>query len=61
MAFSISELFRAARLNPRNPMNMPGRLTGRHCAARMKRGQHKRTKAGKRPFHPAFGHRVEAR
>lgn len=59
MAYSISDLFSAARANPRNPMNRPGRLTGRHCVAKLQRGQAKRRKAGKRPFHPAFGFRAK--
>lgn len=59
-AFDIQALFLAARLNPRNPMNQPGRLMGRHCKARLQRAQAKRIKRGKRSFHPAFGHRAGA-
>lgn len=55
---NIRELFAAARVNPRNPMNQPGRLTGRHCRARLQRAQAKRIAARKRPFHPAFGFRI---
>lgn len=49
----IEDLFDAARLNPDNPMNEPGRLTGRHCVARKKRGQSKRRKRGKKPYEPS--------
>lgn len=50
----ISELFAAARANPRNPMNQPGRLMGRHCKARLQRAQNKRRKhpRGMSPFTP---------
>lgn len=50
--FDIRTLFAIARANPRNPMNQPGRLIGRHCKARLQRAQAKRAKAGKRPFTP---------
>ena len=49
----IEALFAAARANPRNPMNQPGRLMGRHCRARVLRGIAKRAKAGKTTFDPA--------
>lgn len=45
-------LFAAARANPQNPMNQAGRLMGRHCRARLARGQAKRAKAGKTTFSP---------
>lgn len=45
-------LFIAERNNPANPMNEPGRLTGKHCVARKLRAQAKRrngrVKANKR-------------
>ena len=46
-------LFAAARVNPQNPMNQPGRLMGRHCRARLQRAQAKRIKAGDKPYNPA--------
>lgn len=49
---NIKHLFAAARHNPGNPMNQAGRLMGRHCKARLLRGQSKRIKAGKTPFVP---------
>lgn len=49
---NIKTLFAAARCNPNNPMNKPGKLMGRHCKARLLRGQAKRIKAGKTPFTP---------
>jgi hypothetical protein len=58
MHFDLKALFFAARINPKNPMNQPGRLTGRHCKARLQRAQAKRIAKNKRPFHPAFGHRL---
>lgn len=48
--YTLRDLFFMARLNPRNPMNQPGRLMGRHCRARLQRAQAKRRKAGKTPF-----------
>jgi len=51
-AFDIHEMFAAARANPSNPMNRPGRLMGRHCKARLLRAQAKRIKAGKAKFTP---------
>lgn len=44
--FLLDELFENARMNPHNPMNEAGRLTGRHCVARKMRAQAKR-KAGR--------------
>ncbi|HEY0860708.1 MAG TPA: hypothetical protein VGE19_07345 [Pseudoxanthomonas sp.] len=52
--FNINFLFAAARANPKAPMNQAGRLMGRHCKARLKRGQFKRLARGKRPFHPGL-------
>lgn len=59
---TLQQLFEAARMNPRNPMNEPGRLTGRHCVARKLRAQTRRKKgrvkanvrhrAGRRTFEP---------
>lgn len=49
---NIKELFAAARANPQNPMNKPGRLMGRHCRARLQRAVAKRIKAKKTPFQP---------
>lgn len=51
--FSIEGLFAAARANPQNPMNQPGRLMGRHCQARLQRAKAKRIKAGHTPYNPA--------
>lgn len=42
--YLINELFDMARQNPRNPMNEPGKLQGRHCTARLLRAQAKRRK-----------------
>lgn len=47
----IDKLFLAARMNPRAPINEPGRLTGRHCAMRLKRAQARR-KQGRRKCSP---------
>lgn len=49
----IRELFEAARMNPANPMNQPGRLMGRHCQARLARARAKRIRAGKKAYTPA--------
>lgn len=49
---NIHQLFSIARVNPRNPMNQPGRLMGRHCVARLQRAQAKRIKRGKHSFSP---------
>lgn len=49
---NIHLLFSIARVNPRNPMNQPGRLMGRHCVARLQRAQAKRIKRGKHPYSP---------
>ena len=64
--FNLDELFKAARLNPANPMNQAGRLAGRHCVARLQRAQAKRQRlnrghgriVSREPFHPAFGERT---
>lgn len=53
--FNLKSLFTAARNNPANPMNQPGRLMGRHCVARLQRAQAKRVKQDKRPYDPALG------
>lgn len=66
MAFSITDLFRAARENLANPMNQPGRLTGKHCVARLQRAQAKRQRlnrghgriVSREPLHPAFCERA---
>lgn len=58
--FSIQELFTAARHNPYNQMNQPGRLMGKHCRARLQRAQAKRQRlnrghgriVSKTPFNP---------
>lgn len=47
----VKALFEAVRFNPRRPMNQP-RLMGKHCRARLLRGQAKRRKAGKTVFNP---------
>jgi hypothetical protein len=51
--FTLKDLFLAARFNPRNPMNQPGRLLGTHCKARTQRAQAKRLKSGRKPYDPA--------
>lgn len=38
----LDALFEALRENPRAKINMPGRLTGKHCQARLQRAQAKR-------------------
>lgn len=52
--FSLAGLWAACRENPKNPMNVAGRLMGRHCRARLQRAQAKRIKARKKPFTPAI-------
>lgn len=52
--FNLQFLFAAARSNPKASINQAGRLMGRHCKARLKRGQFKRLARGKRPFHPGL-------
>lgn len=47
----LKALFAAVRANPKHPMNRP-RLMGRHCRARLLRGQAKRRAAGKTVFTP---------
>ena len=42
LPLSLTDLFDDARKNPRNPMNEPGRLTGRYCIPRQLRAQAKR-------------------
>lgn len=37
-------LFDAARRNPANPMNQPGKLMGRHCIGRLRKAKAKRVK-----------------
>lgn len=50
--YVIQELFEMARRNPRNSMNEPDKLTGRHCVARKLKAQGRRqrgrVKANKR-------------
>jgi len=66
--FNLKALFNMARFNPKNPMNQPGRLTGTHCVARLQRAQAKRARlnrghgkiVSKKPYHPAFGLRLDA-
>lgn len=50
--YNLAELFMALRMHPKHPMNEPGRLTGRHCNARLQRAKAKRRKAGKTPYTP---------
>lgn len=40
----LDDLFMAARLNPKNPMNQPGKAMGKHIAARIARAKAKRAK-----------------
>ena len=49
---TLAALFDAARKNPANPMNRPGKLMGRHCRARLQRAQAKRRAVGKCAFTP---------
>jgi uncharacterized protein YlaI len=51
---NIYGLFYYAKMNPKNPMNQPGRLMGRHCKARLQRAVDKRVKKGKRLFGAAW-------
>lgn len=51
--FHIGMLFAFARFNPDNPMNQPGRLTGRHCRARLQRVLAKRARKGRTTFNAA--------